>query len=200
MPTVTDTFPAPSIDTTKWTSATTGSTSLVVGTPSDGVYPQTVGDDGDSVIISSSGKSSVPGSTSFEVEVSYEDVFTDPDEVIVSFLGWRSDLLDASGDAAYGIDVALVVSPGPTYEFHRGVINLGTASRDVLEIDASSGGDGGLRITRSGSDYLLYRYDSGTTSWVLLDTVSLPHVGTGYILVGQFAETPTFPFPWITAV
>lgn len=198
MPTFTDSFPAAALDATKWASATSGSVSLVIGSPSDGVYPQTVNDEGDAVTVSSSGLLTVPGSSGFDIEIYYEDIFTDVDETIITFLGWRSDQLDTEGNPAYGIDIALSVRPGPLYEFEQGAINLGTFGRSVLATDTSSGGDGGFRIARSGNNYTLYSRDATNTAWSSLATVVLPHVGPGYIVFGQFAESPTYPFPWIS--
>lgn len=194
MSTVFDVFPPPSLDSNKWSSTLVGSVGLSVGVPSNGVYPLTVDDPGDQVRIDSEGKISTP-SGSFDVRLFYADVFSDLDENIVSFLGWRSTQKDGLGDPAYGIDALLCVKPDPVYEFQKRAINLGSVGRSTVLIDPTSGADGGFRIVRSGTDYQLYYYNSG---WVLFETEALPHNGPGYIVFGQFAESPTLlAFPWI---
>ena len=69
MSTFTDEFPAPILDATKWTGTTVGTCSIVVGAPTDGIYPTTVDDDGDSVLISSDDKLIVPGLIPFKFRI-----------------------------------------------------------------------------------------------------------------------------------
>jgi hypothetical protein len=196
MAVVSDTFPAPVLNSSLWFSSLAGSVGLTIGSPIDGAYPITVDDDGDEVLISSKNKVTVPGNSSFDSRIFYEDTFTDTEQSIVSFLGWRS-LQESGGNPDYGVDLRLKFSPGPIWTFQQSTIVFSTPSISEITFDPTNGGDGGFRITRAGTIYTLYRYDTTGSNWVQLTTVNLGFQGPGYIIFGQFAEDPSEPvIPW----
>jgi len=192
---ITDTFPAPTLDDAKWSDQQTGSVGLVIGSPSDGVYPQNVDDDGDEVVVLSEGKISVPAGQSFDQSIFYENVYTDPDQSIVLFLGWRTYQQAPSGNPAFGIDASLAVLPGPAYYFQKRTFESDTETRDNIIEDELEGADGGFRMERIGSNYSLYRHNGD--DWELLQTVHFPHTDTGYVIFGVFAVNPVLSFPWV---
>jgi len=194
MPTITELFPAPTLDPTRWVSTLQGSTSLTIGAPSDGVYPVGVDDPGDQVTVDSKNRLTVPAG-SFDARIFYDDVFDDIDENISSFLGWRSNQVDGGGMPAFGIDILLCVKPGPVFELQKQTVNLGSVNRGTVINDPLNGGNGGFRVTRSASTYSLYFFNAG---WVLLAQEVLPFSGPGFIFFGQLAESPTLQaFPWV---
>ncbi len=198
MSTLTDTFPAPTLNSGTWSSILTGSVGLTIGTPTDGAYPTTIDDHGDEVSITSENKITIPGDTSFDVRIFYEDVFTDPQQNIISYLGWRSLQKNMLLQSMYGLDVRLKATPASTYIFQRLAITLANPVFNDLIFDPSAGGDGGFRITRAGTTYNLYRYDTGILNWVLITSVALGFSGPGFIVFGQIAESPSEPIvPWL---
>lgn len=198
MPIINDAFPPAALNATYWTAGFGNDGSIVVGSPSNGVYPQNLDMDGDSVAVSSANKLIVPGVLNFDMHIYYEDVYTVAGVNIVSLLSWYSMQLDMSGDPAYGISILLCAKPDPEYLFQQVIQNQGAVYRTNLITDPSSGANGGFRIQRTGSQYMLYRYDVGLPGWVLLSTETLGHVGPGFIVFGQFAEnTEQQGFPWV---
>jgi len=198
MPLIQDTFPAPSLDPTRWSDIQDGSVSLTIGVPMDGVYPETVDDVGDAVTITSQSKLIVPGVLDFDTSIFYEDFPTDPDQALVAFLGWRSMQLDGSLQPSYGADILLCRKPDAQFFFQRHTISTGVENRSTIIADPASGADGGFRVVRSGFSYRLYRYDAIGMTWDLLSTEVVPHVGPGFIVFGLFAEDPMAPgFPWV---
>lgn len=199
MPTITDTFPAPALDPARWTDQLNGSVNLVIGVPSDGVYPENVDDDGDSVLIVSDNKMMVPGGGNFDTHIFYQDTFNDPDQAIVSFLAWRSSQKNGMGQSLYGVDVRLRVDPGGApITFQKAVTTLGVGSVSDIIPDPLGGENSGFRIVRTGTDYEIFRFDTNINNWVSLTTVSLGFAGPGFIVFGQFAEDPFNPvIPWL---
>lgn len=196
MPTITDTFPGPALDPDKWTAETTGSVSYDVGTPEDGVWPIDVDDDGDEVRVHSQDKIIILTGQDFDVKIFYDGVYTDAEQSILATLGWRSDA-ESGGDPVYGVDVLLRSAPGATYTFQKRIINSGSITRDNILEDPQEGADGGFRIAREGLDYLLYRWDPDIDDWSLLDTITLPSAGSGYVTFSLEALDPVVEFPWI---
>ncbi len=193
---VSDTFPAPALNSSLWFSSLTGSVGLTVGSPIDGAYPETVDDDGDEVLISSKNKVTVPGNSAFDTRIFYEDTFTDTEQAIVSFFGWRS-VQESGGNPVYGVDLRLRFSPGPIWTFQKATIVFSTPSVTDITFDPTNGGDGGFRIVRAGTVYTLYRYNTTGSNWVSVTSVNLGFQGPGYIIFGQFAEDPSVPvIPW----
>lgn len=196
--TITDTFPAPVLDYDKWTDVIVGSSSMVVGTPTDGVYPVDVDDDGDAVVVDSENKIFVPANHDFEFILGYYDVYSDPAPPAIRtlFLGWRS-ILKGSGVPLWGVDVLLKVDSGPTYTFQKLTIVNSVVTLTDLITDPTSGADGQFKVERVGDDYKIYYYNSG---WVLLDTITLGYKSTGFVQFGVYAGAITPPltgFPWI---
>lgn len=190
-----DTFPPPILDASKWNASLIGSVGLSVGSPTDGVYPLTVDDDGDAVIIDSETKIPVSSIHPFDMEVGYREVYAGPTVNTYIFLGWRS-VLKGGGVPLWGIDVILKVGVGPSYTFQKRVVLNGSVTQVDLIPDTTLGADGTLRITRSGTVYSLYHYDGG---WVLLDSVDLGFNGLGFVVFGVFTEAiaEAEGFPWI---
>jgi len=199
MPIITDTFPAPTLNSARWASQLNGSVGITIGVPTDGVYPELVDDDGDSVLVTSDGKITAPGGSNFDTSIFYKDVFNDPDQAIVSFLGWRSAQKTGLGESLYGVDVRLRVAPLATsITYQKATASLGAVSVSDILVDPASGADSGLRIQRSGTSYELFRFDNGLNAWVSLVSVSLGFSGPGFIVFGQIAEDPFNPvIPWV---
>lgn len=192
---VTDDFSGPTLDATKWSSVEVGSIYLSVGMPTNGVYFHGVDDHGDSGIARSKNKIIIPASAGFNANIEYGGLYEDPGQRVLTFLGWRSNQEDAFGDALHGIDIMLAVDPGPFYIFKKRTINWGVENRSDIKNDPTNGADGKLRIERVGINYSFYFENAGL--WELLDTVSFPQIGLGYIIFGLFAEDPALIFPWI---
>lgn len=190
-----DTFQPPALDATKWTPTLVGSVGLDVGSPTDGVYPLTVDDDGDAVVIVSDGKIPVASIHPFDMEIGYRDVYPAPTVNTYIHLGWRS-VLKGGGVPLWGVDVLLKIAPGPAYTFQKRTVVNGVVSHVDLVPDTTFGADSTFRIVRSGTSYALYHYNSG---WVLLDTVALGFDGLGFVTFGVFTEAlaEAEGFPWI---
>ena len=191
MPTITDTFPPPSLDTEKWTEDLVGTTSLVIGTPTDGLYPQTVDDSGDVAGVQSESKIYVAANHNFDMDVAYLDVYSNPAPPVTRdiYFGWRS-MLKGGGVPVWGVVVLLRITTGPVYTFYKIVRENGTSTETSLGADPTVGSDGGFRIVRSGTDYLIYYDNAG---WVLLDTVSLSYTGVGFVQMGVSGTGVTPP-------
>lgn len=192
-----DTFPPPTLDPSTWTAQVVGSTSYDVGTPTDGFYPLTVDDIGDSVMVNSDNKIYVPAIHSFEYEIGYVDMYNEvaPSTVRAIFLSWRS-ILKGGGVPLWGVDVLLKSDAGPTFTFQKRTIENTVVTLSDLIPDPTSGADGKLKIERSGTDYLIYYYNAG---WVLLDTIALGYISTGFVMFGVFAGPvpEEEDFPWL---
>lgn len=198
MPLLQDAFPAPFLDATRWTDTQQGTVSLTVGVPSDGVYPVDVDDHLDSVVVSSKGKIITPPNAPFVMDISYEGAFVDPEQDILSFLGWRSNQEYVPNEPAFGVDLILCVKPSGSVILQKRLIVGGVESISDIQNDPHDGAARAFRIERSGTSYLLWQWD-GVSSWDLRDTVNLGYQGSGYIVFGQQALDPTLQaFPWIS--
>lgn len=196
MPTILDNFPASSLDPAKWTSLIEGTTGLSVGVPNDGVYPQNVDDDLDSVTISSKDKLSTPQGQPFDASIFYEGVFIDAEQEVLSFLGWRS-YQEIDGNPAYGVDFILCVKSDGVILLQKNIISNGNAYNEDIMIDPLDGFNSGFRIERQGGIYLLQQWFDG--GWVLRDSIDLGYSGAGYIQFGQLARNEALQFfPWIS--
>lgn len=184
----TDTFPPPSLDSSKWVALLTGGTGLDVGTPTDGAYPLLVDDDGDEVNVKSENKIYVSANQPFDSEIGYVDLYNEAVPTVdrTVYFGWRSNL-KGGGVPLWGVDIAILVSAGPTYTFFKRVIEDGVGTITPLGAVPMGGVDGLFRVVRDGNDYQLY-YDNG--GWVLLDTVTLEHTGVGYLHFGVLGDSP----------
>jgi len=195
---ITDTFPGPTLDVAKWSDDTQGSVSYNVGTPSDGVWPIGVDDHGDLVGVNSDSKIIVPASQDFDARIMYNGMYFDAAQEILAAFGWRTIAKDGGGIPLYGIDIMLVTKPnGSTVQFEKRTLNLGSYVRSVIQPDASSGADGGLRISRAGSSYSLHHFDQAINDWVVLDVLTIPSVAVGFVQFNLEAVDPSIPFPWI---
>lgn len=190
---INDTFPKPSLNPLNWTALQQGTVALFVGTPTDGVYPHGVDTPGDSVEVSSESKINIPAGTPFEQWIHYGDVYTDPEQAIIYYLGWRS-ALKSGGISVWGVDVLLAARPGNEFVFQKRVINSGVEVRNTIKSDPALGANSQFKMVRVGSTYSLYYYDGG---WVHLEDVVLPYSGIGYVHFGVYAEDPLIVFPWI---
>jgi hypothetical protein len=197
MTVISDTFPASSLNSDYWASSSSGSGSIVVGSPSDGVYPQGIDDDGDQVLITSEDGLTVPANSNFSAEIMFDDVFSDGDQAIVSFLAWRSYQGSGSGNSLYGVDLRLRVAPsGSSYKYQRAALVSGSSSV-IDKLSVSSFTSGGFKIERAAKVYSLYYLDF-SSNWVLLESYNLGFDGPGYIVFGQLAEDPSVSVvPWI---
>lgn len=192
-----DSFPAPTLNAEIWTDIQQGTVGLVVGVPQDGAYPQNVDDDGDVVEVRSYDLVTVPGGESFDTNIFYEDTYSDIDNSIFYYLGWRSLMKDGSGVPLYGYDVMLCIKPDTETLFQRRTFHYAVEAIDVVLSDPTDGADGGFRLSRSGDDYTSYYYDKPEESWVPLETFTFPYTMPGFIVFGVFAREPTFLFPWV---
>ena len=195
----TDSFPPPSLDVARWTEDLQGTVSLVVGIPTDGVYPIDVDNAADEVAVHSRTKIYVPTNQPFDSQINYIDPYADavPPVTRILYFGWRS-ILEGAGIPLWGVDVMLRILIGPGYDFLKRVVVNGVTTVTPLIADPTAGADGKFRVERTGYDYKIYYYDGG---WVLLDTITLAHIGLGYVRFGVYAEAVAppagAPFPWI---
>ena len=198
MATLTDLFPASSLDSNLWNSTTTGAGAFVVGTPSDGVWPSGIASDGDSVLIDSENKIVMPDSVNFDCSIRYYSVEPALSGLYSSiFLAWRS-AEKSGGLSVDGIDIELVTRPGPTHTFEKVIRTAGVDNRIVLIADPSSGGDGGLRIERIDSTINLYTRDATNAEWTIVDETIAPSTDQGFLVFGTYAaEIPDDMFDWI---
>ena len=195
---MTDYFPAPSLDTTRWTSNTVGSGMITVGVPSDGVFITGIDDDGDSALIDSEAKIYTPAGQPFAVNIDYNDLAADPDQVISAFLGWRSTEQDA-GIPLYGVDMLISCYPlTGRYWFEKRTTSLDATVWSKIIEDPMDGANGKLRIVRSDYIYSLYSYDRTLTApdWRKLVDLEMDTNGSGFVTFGYFAFDPLAPsFP-----
>lgn len=190
-----DNFPPPSLDPSKWSSVQQGTTALQVGFPENGCFVHGVDDHGDHVYVSSEGKFYLPANRYFSIHIFYSDIYSDPEQDIRYYFGYRSNQKDGGGDPLYGIDVMLSVEPGPSFVLQKRVISAGVVNISNIVPDPLVGGDGGFRVVRNGTVYSLYRYDG---SWIKIDDVDLGFKGAGYVQFGVYAEDGTLlHFPWV---
>jgi len=193
--TVADSFPPPSLDSSKWTEYLIGSTALQIGFPENGCFPHGVDDDGDHVYVESKNKIVFPANRSFSSHIFYSDLYSDAHQNIRYYFGFRSDQQDLSGNPFYGVDVILLVDIGLSYIFQKGIISGGSETISNIMIDPTSGANGGFKVSRSGTIYSLFRYDGG---WIHLTDVDLGFNGSGYIRFGVYAEDAALAvFPWV---
>lgn len=203
MSTLNENFPSPSLDTDRWNSSVSGAgVSFNVGTPSDGIWPQNVNAADDLVKIDSAEKLIVPGNSDFEYLLYYDNLDSSLAGLErVVYIAWESFDNDRIGEPKYGLYWGIHVKPSSVIQFIKSVRDVETYSTSLVAYDPSSGADGGLKITRGGFDYTLWRYDSASGSWVVMQTITLASSDMGYISFGNYvqslsASTP----PWITGV
>lgn len=199
-----DLFPASALDSEKWTSATTGSGALTIGSPSDGVYPSGVDDVGDGVLVSSTDRVLLPSNLHADFQIEYNNIVADPSEDLLHFLGWRSTW--GGGSYTFGVELHLVMRPGDSALFMKRVTDSGVTRIEAIVEDPNAGANGKLRVVRKGFDTLLYRWEPETAppdapgddvGWKLLDTVTLSQRPPGYIVFGQEATLiEDLDYPW----
>ena len=196
---IVETFPPPILDPNRWTGAVSGAGVYAVGAPSDGLWPSGLVADGDGVFISSSSKIVVPSSRDFDVQMMYDDL----DAPIVGLaqvvsLGWRSDAVDGAGDPLHGMDVMITTRPGPLHKFERRFYSYGAENWSPIMTDPNGGANAGLMLKRAGSIFTMYRYETSTSSWVLIETITAPSLVSGFLYILNFATDAAAPFfPWI---
>jgi hypothetical protein len=192
---VLDSFPPPVLDSTKWSDYQIGSTALQVGFPENGCFVHGVDDHGDHVYVKSKNKITIPANRFFAAKIFYTDLYSDDEHNIRYYFGFRSDQEDGGGNSLFGVDVMMLVEPGPVYTFQQKVITAGIENISSLLIDPTSGANGGFKVIRNGLVYSLYYYNGG---WVHLVDVNLGFNGVGYIQFGVQADNPSLSyFPWV---
>jgi len=204
MPLLQETFPGPVIDATRWTETFGNDGASIVGVPGEaqaGYYPQNIDMDGDAADVDSLGKIYVPGAHDFRYQYFYEDIDTElPGVIRVLYIGWQSIELDLAGDPKYIILLLIVVRPSGVERFKKYVKNMASTNMSIIMNDPASGdGVGGLRISRSGYDYFLWRYNNTILDWVVIDNFTFADNGLGYVTFGNYVADDTIPPPpWIS--
>lgn len=198
MPIFTDSFPAPALDSARWTEFLQGAVSLSIGVPVDGVYPVDVDAINEEAAVHSRTKIYVPANHTFEAKIDYVDPYAEvlPPVTRNIYFGWRS-IIEGGGSPLWGVDVILRVVPGPAYVFLKRVIENGVVTITALIPDPTFGATGKFKIRRSGFVYEIFYYNG---AWSILDAISLGYIGLGYIRFGVYAESPPpieESFPWI---
>lgn len=191
MPVILDTFPAPALDSERWTSVVQGAgVSYTVNNLVDVLGVDAVGD---SLEIHSSEKLSVPGGQDFEVEIEYGDIVWVDGVVLSHYLGWRTYREDEHGNPYAGMDVMVVARPGPGLFFERRSWSNGVEQRGVL-FQENELIEGKVKIERIQNRYRLWYFKE---EWLLLEEITLPTAEIGFLSFGVFAEQEGLEVPWI---